>query len=354
VSRVGAGDRLRLYQQFRAQYPTASLITELISAEAGQFVLRSQIAVEGTVLATGLATGASLEQAEDRARARALELLGLAVPDQPGTALEVAVQVLTETPEALPPQPTVDSGLTLEAAPVAEPEPTGSEQAVLKPVPETGVPHQPTSQPVPEPATTPEPHLAAVPETIPSDDWSEELAEVEAELKRLEWTPAQEQAHLTQTYGCRSRALITDYSQLMDYLTFLRQQPPPERSKGQTKSVSLPVVSAAESPVSSPMPALDLTTTPPAASPPTGRSPVVDLPRFSTPSPLAQPALSRNEMMDLTSAAVKRLGWTNRQGSEYLRMTYGKTNRQQLTNEELQQFLDYLNQIAPPLDQVPF
>ncbi len=80
----------------------------------------------------------------------------------------------------------------------------------------------------------------------------------------------------------------------------------------------------------------------------------MDLLRFSTVSPLAEPALSRNEMMDLTSAAVKRLGWTNRQGSEYLRMIYGKTNRQQLTNEELQQFLDYLNQIAPPLDQVPF
>jgi hypothetical protein len=42
---------------------------------------------------------------------------------------------------------------------------------------------------------------------------------------------------------------------------------------------------------------------------------------------------------------MKRLSWTKEQGRDYLRTTYGKTSRVQLTDEEILSFLDYLKSV---------
>jgi hypothetical protein len=52
--------------------------------------------------------------------------------------------------------------------------------------------------------------------------------------------------------------------------------------------------------------------------------------------------LNREQIFARTTIEVKRLGWSNKQGSEYLQVTYGKQKRSELTDRQLQQFLNYL------------
>lgn len=49
-----------------------------------------------------------------------------------------------------------------------------------------------------------------------------------------------------------------------------------------------------------------------------------------------------------TSVELKRLTWSNQQGREYLVKTYGKRSRQELTDEEMLEFLHYLESQPSP------
>ncbi|MCS7292838.1 MAG: hypothetical protein RMI89_07675 [Gloeomargarita sp. SKYBB_i_bin120] len=76
-------------------------------------------------------------------------------------------------------------------------------------------------------------------------------------------------------------------------------------------------------------------------------------PPTTEPEPVAVPTTpaapeetpSKLDMLDIlaqTTAEMKRLGWTNAQGREYLRRTYGRNSRQELSDQELLDFLNYL------------
>ncbi|NUN65717.1 hypothetical protein HCU40_13365 [Pseudanabaena biceps] len=64
------------------------------------------------------------------------------------------------------------------------------------------------------------------------------------------------------------------------------------------------------------------------------------------------------EPVDLSNAIsnidveMERLSWTKSQGRDYLVRTFDKKSRQQLTNEELLQFLSYLKSLPTPQKQV--
>jgi len=45
---------------------------------------------------------------------------------------------------------------------------------------------------------------------------------------------------------------------------------------------------------------------------------------------------------------LKRLGWTNQQGRDYLVQTYGKRSRQLLKDDELLDFLQHLESEPSP------
>jgi len=54
------------------------------------------------------------------------------------------------------------------------------------------------------------------------------------------------------------------------------------------------------------------------------------------------PKLDMLDVLAQTTAEMKRLGWSNTQGREYLRRTYGRNSRQDLNDQELLDFLHYL------------
>jgi len=60
-----------------------------------------------------------------------------------------------------------------------------------------------------------------------------------------------------------------------------------------------------------------------------------------------------SDIIAQTSVELKRLGWTDIQGRLHLQQAYGKRSRQQLTDEELLEFLQYL-QTQPSPDEPLF
>jgi hypothetical protein len=64
--------------------------------------------------------------------------------------------------------------------------------------------------------------------------------------------------------------------------------------------------------------------------------------------------LTTSEPIDLsdliarTNVELKRLGWNNQKGREYLEQKYNKRSRQHLNDEELLEFLHYLESLPSP------
>lgn len=53
-------------------------------------------------------------------------------------------------------------------------------------------------------------------------------------------------------------------------------------------------------------------------------------------------------LIEQTTAELKRLGWSSTQGRLFLQEKFGKSSRQQLTEQELQQFLAHLRSLKQP------
>lgn len=69
-----------------------------------------------------------------------------------------------------------------------------------------------------------------------------------------------------------------------------------------------------------------------------------------TPPPSEPTPLDLSDIIAQTSVELKRLGWNESRGRTYLQRTYGKRSRQQLTDEELLDFLHYLQDEPSPGD----
>ena len=123
---------------------------------------------------------------------------------------------------------------------------------------------------------------------ISSEDLSQILDTTDVQMQRLGLTTEQGREHLIKTYGKRSRTLLTE-AELLDfrqYLASLASQPTP-----------------------------------------------ADLP----------------DVIAKTDVEIQRLGWTTEQGREHLIKVYGKRGRTLLTEEELHEFLKYLQSQPNPI-----
>lgn len=69
-------------------------------------------------------------------------------------------------------------------------------------------------------------------------------------------------------------------------------------------------------------------------------------PSFSTPE---LEAMDFNEIKQKTDIEIKRLGWTKDDGREFLKSRYGKRSRLHLTDEQLLEFLHYLEKLPSPV-----
>ncbi len=269
-----------MFTQFRDRYPQGSLISDLLAIDHGQYIVRCSVKVEGTILVTGIAAAQTVELAEDQARIRALAALGIERTkgidqnqNNPRPKREVNVP--------LQPLPRYDVGSTSASQEQTQPNhhftqanrtsDTGSysfsesrarevrETAANIPSVESGrnfshesfsrevdtsVPteipkkREPISYQTPQPDPPIKSYTQNTMETNTSDmgslslpiiDHSDIITKTNVEMKRLGWTTQQGKDYLLQTYGKRSRQLLSD-KELMSFLEYLESQPVPSDS----------------------------------------------------------------------------------------------------------------------------
>lgn len=226
--------------QFRANYPNGSLVAELLTIHQNNYVVRAIVQLGGMTLASGMATASTVEQAEDQAKIRALETLGLAnngVSHPAPTAYSLPSSLMAATiaplPNLTPPplpqsNPEAKSELPVTSYSEAEHTPAIPE---LPPLPDAPTPTPAVELPASsgKPAkrkATPAPEPVAVAQTTPltESDRSDELARISVEMKRLGWSTEEGRSYLKRTYGKRSRQELED-EELLDFLRYLETQP---------------------------------------------------------------------------------------------------------------------------------
>lgn len=270
--------------QLQFHYPRGSLVTELVAIDHGQYIVRCLVQNEGTILVTAMAAAHTVEVAEDQARNRALTALGInttvtQVTQQPPASVSSDQGSMSSTPMPVVSTPIVETPVlpvTMPSPSVAKTQPTQPEipttsetskmfsvEANTPEVAQTTtashvVEELSFSEPLPfdssevetaqatesdwmtqkvssMPQDTPigsylqevEPETTSgVSSTATPIDFSDVIARTNVELKRLGWTNQQGRDYLVQTYGKRSRQLLTD-DELLDFLKHLESEPSP-------------------------------------------------------------------------------------------------------------------------------
>jgi hypothetical protein len=267
-----------MFSQFRVHYPKGSLLTELSAIDHGKYIVRCLVQVEGTTLVTALAAAQTVELAEDQARSRALAILGIdpttASTGEEKTSVVDRVVLNPQTPTPIPsaalpseslyqppsnrfPEPSsVEETSSLSSLDLNREEVTERAGKAAWIADEMTVTDEPstevsTLQEVENPLwmtekkssqtqleDTPvrsstqskrkleeETSTTKAPET--PIDFSDIIARTNVELKRLGWTTQKGKDYLLQTYGKRSRQLLSD-AELLDFLHHLESEPTPE------------------------------------------------------------------------------------------------------------------------------
>jgi hypothetical protein len=189
---------------FRERYPTGGILTDLLRVEQGLFVVRAEIRVDDrTILATGLAAAADLEEAEERAIERAFDHLAT----QTRTRSWSPEQSPERNSESERPRRSLNSSFRGDASPSL----SLSEEL-------DGLDLNGSMDPGP-------PRLNKnFTEPSNSIDLSELIAQTNVEMKRIGWMAKQGQDYLQRTFGKRSRQQL-DEEELAEFLEFLKSQP---------------------------------------------------------------------------------------------------------------------------------
>ncbi len=209
--------------QFRASYPGGSLTAELLQIYQESYVVRAVVQVAGTIVATGMATATNLEQAEDRARIRALEVLGiLPLPTMPVASPANLIPGMS-LPQIDPDREGGDRPLTPHLHPLPA---TTAEKPPTAPKPNKSTSRSQAerssnSVAVDESLTTPD--VGSLAAKTPPIDLSEIIDQTSVEMKRLGWTTEQGRQYLKQRFGKESRQQLStdELEQFLDYLKLL-------------------------------------------------------------------------------------------------------------------------------------
>ncbi|MBW4472403.1 MAG: hypothetical protein KME45_18815 [Stenomitos rutilans HA7619-LM2] len=311
-----------LFAQLQTRYPASGLLTELVQIHADRFVVRAIVQLGNMTLATSLAAATTVEQAEDQARLRVLVLLGIALNVQP---VPIASTTLPFPYANAPATPRTPADIAL---------PTFNEVAPPSDVPpialagnEATIPPPPTFPPLTiEPALLS--HLPnasfstpAVDPSVPTLDRSERA--LEGWQTPLEDVPDDEAPFDRDD----SPDDETPYDQApYDEAPYDEAEPFVEEEPDRALTTDEPLP-AAEAPVSRSKP----------------RKPTANK---ETPADAGTSESASRDLSSLISqigVEIDRIGWSKRQGSTYLQKTYGKKTRSELTDDELEDFLSYLN-----------
>ena len=324
-------------QLLRSQYPTGCLSSDLIQVVHDQFVVQAKVHIDGVSIVTALASASTVEVAEDRARTRALEALGLSTTPSLNHALNVAINAGMSTGLSAT-VPLVPEMLKLEAVvpEVVEPE-------VVEPI-EAAAPG--LFQPDVEPKITKTSTKRKAKAAAPIAEVLEVAFDISPEAPAAVLTPAQIAEPSTE---------IAIESSVLEIIEAPKNV---EASAIEVPMIETPVIEIPEESIES------------ESFEVTFEGGEYEYTFEEEPTPEAAPVFTTSAVtpadlgLDLADAIaqiggeIDRIGWTKKQGSGYLQDTYGKRTRAELTEGELFAFLAYLKslpaKVQPDLSALPF
>lgn len=277
--------------KFRNRYPQGSLVSELIQIDRGIYIVKVSVQIEGIILATALAGANTVEQAEDAARERAIAALYL---DKLPASNEInSANVNSINDSGMNPPATTE----LSSKPL-EPQKFADNQKNINFSKSQSELFEPSQSPV----TTTE-----TGEKIPQNNLSSN--QIIANNSPEESSFAQ--ANLESNQGEEA----------------IKPQVTSRDLFGNTFTAEIPEeVAFSDNNIES-----------------VGENNVI----ATSTSEMA--AMDFNEIKQKTDIEIKRLSWTKEQGKEFLMTHYGKKSRLHLTDEQLLEFLRYLEKLPNPM-----
>jgi len=280
--------------QFQSLYPTGNLISELVQIYHGKYIVRSSVQVEGVTRATGMAAAETIEEAEDRSRNRALMVLGINQAQQPQVQQKQVAVSSEANLEVL-----ANRSLTTTVA-IANEHPT---KATNSPEQIQGTVSNTQSLNSTEVTATsdslPTPELFSEPDN--SDIYDQDLDK-----------PLPIPTYNQPEFDLPENPDIMSENQE-------EEQPTPSNVTPLNKSS-------------------------------TGKTTKKTTKTSTTKRKRKPEAIDLSDVIAKTDVEMERLGWTPQQGREYLIQTYGKRGRTLLSEEELLDFLNYLESIPTQRD----
>jgi hypothetical protein len=312
--------------QFRKYYPQGSLISELVEIDRGKYIVRALVQVEGVTIATGLASCDTVEQAEDRARDRALSLLNL---NEEVVIHPEVTQTKSQVIEATEP---VSSKESDRATSKERKKPTASINEIVSSQDKNEVSESLPSRS--NGATSSKSKTSKITNSFISEpqlEIQETTSEIVTpkETKSLISEPPLEIPETTPEIvtSKETKSLISDPPLEIPETTPEVATPQETRSFTSKSRLDLP---EATSEIVEPEEKDAIVET-------TAQLASADRDRISE-----QEAVSFDDLIAQTDREIKRLGWTKEQGRDYLIQAYGKRSRLMLLDEELREFLYYL------------
>lgn len=327
--------------QFRAHYPTGSLISELLLVERGTYIVRVLVQVGGVTLASGMAGASSIEQAEDQARARAIAVLGMPMTSSPpapsvspgATSPGSASRTKEETQHS-----TSTKGGTQPQEPLeSPPAPTLQPPTAVSQIRQTANPSHPPTTPV----------STSTPSSFFNHQSSPETVDADASVASNS---------ISDTTGDTLATVVEETDATSDTSEDLIWSASYTHQSSQT---DLGGISDETTQASSP--SFDYLEV--------NDSITVELERVGWDNDKEgdylqrfygqreRSLLSNDDLLEFlhylqayaqTTIELKRLGWTEKQGREHLEQTYNQRSRVLLNCQQLQEFLDYLQSQPQP------
>lgn len=276
--------------KFRQRYPQGSLVGELVDIDRGTYIVRVSIQVENIVLATGLAAAERVETAEDTARSRAIAALVL---DNSSTIVEanstpkIETQAADKVADLTPVLDSSTKAIEIEPSGANFNNGSGENKNIIN------LADYPTEKTTPIDATNdkkePTSSTKSQPQPTPKPEADEALMP-----DQLVTTPDNSTKNSGNLFE-GTQQTETTVEQLLE--------------EGAEISAS------------------------------------------DSNSPASSDNLEERNFIEIkqkTDIEIKRLGWTRDDGREFLKSRYGKRSRLHLTDEQLLEFLHYLeNQPTP-------
>lgn len=338
---------------FHSYYPSATIVAELVTHRVDQFIVRALISDRGHAIASAMAASEHIENAEDRAKLRAI----VALLAQHHASVDAGVNDQGESH-----QPNLASKSPSTLAAQAESTPDSHFTANLSSAAQS-------VDAISTGALSSE-DLSASVDCFTTDSLG--LSKARTSLAAPVTEPA---GHMTSSKQPKSDGKSSMHQDYPDVLSVSNSSDGSDKPIDLIEETDMPETLVDENPSypqsdSQPTAILDHTLQQKSAEASTSSRPKTNkkAPKASgkaaTISASTSSADSRSEAnlanseesltLDLsdiiakTSVELDRLGWTNSQGRAHLQKVYGKRSRQQLTDPELIDFLRYLESQPNP------